>query len=151
MISEYMQRRQRVAQGLAVNETKKAKKKEEPGIISLDEWFIERRKELTGKCAHCGGQSCKHDNMYFKHSIAHILPKRPGMFPSIQTHPDNFIELCFWGNNCHGNYDSGMLDLMALNCFDQVIEKFLRMYLVIAPKERRNIPDVLMQYVKANT
>lgn len=151
-MSPYLQYRQQLAQGLIAKEGKKAPgvKKEKPeGIITLDEWFASCRKRMTGKCAHCGGRSCRDDNMYFKYSVAHILPKRPGMFQSIQTHPDNWIELCFWGNNCHGNYDNGVLDLMQLNCFDQVIEKFIRMYPSIAPKERRNISDVLLQYINA--
>lgn len=153
-MSDFLRYRQQVAQGLIAKEGKKApgRKVIEPEtvIITLDEWFLQRRKEMTGKCLHCGGRTCRDDNMYFKHSIAHILPKRPGMFPSVMTHPDNWIELCFWGNNCHGNYDGGVLDLMQLNCFDLVIEKFIRMYPKIASKERRNIPDVLLQYVQTN-
>lgn len=119
-----------------------------PEGFTLAEWFLERRKEMTGKCKHCGGRSCKHDDLFYKHSIAHILPKR--LFPSVATHPDNWIELCFWEKNCHGNYDNGMLDLMQLNCFDEIIEKFIRMYSAIDKKERRNIPDVLMQYIQNN-
>lgn len=152
-MSEFLKYRQQVAQGLIAKEGKKSpaskKEKAETGIITLDEWFAERRKEMTGKCLHCGGRSCKNDDMYFKHSIAHILPKRPGMFPSIMTHPDNWIELCYWNGNCHGNYDNAILDLMQLNCFDLVIERFVRMYPAIDPKERRNIPDVMIQYVNA--
>lgn len=150
MSSNYFLQRQQIAQGLIAREGKKApgpKKRAETGIITLDEWFLARRKEMTGKCLHCGGRTCRDDSMYFKHSIAHILPKRPGMFPSVMTHPDNWIELCYWNNNCHGNYDNGFLDLMQLNCFDLVIERFLRLYPAIDPKERRNIPDVLIQYV----
>lgn len=156
MLSEFMRNRQLIAQGLKAPEAKKspaakkAAKMEEDGDITLDEWFLDRRKEMTGKCAHCGGPYCKHDNMFFKHSIAHLLPKKPTMFPSVKTHPENWIELCFWGNNCHGNLDAGTLDLIELNCFDQVIEKFVRMYPSIEKKERRNIPAVLLQYAKDN-
>jgi len=148
-LSDFLRYRQQIAQGLIAKEGKKAlgpKKKEQRGLITLDEWFADRRKEMTGKCAHCGERSCKHDALYFKHSIAHILPKN--LFTSIATHPLNWIELCFWGNNCHGNYDSKILDLMQLNCFDLVIERFVIIYASIAPKERRNIPDVLLQYIQ---
>lgn len=152
MMSSYFENRQLIAQGLASPEGKKApgRKKPEPEscIITLDQWFLERRKEMTGKCAHCGGSTPKFDDFSYKASIAHILPKRPGIFPSVMTHVDNWIELCSWGNNCHGNFDAGMLNLMDLNCFDEVIEKFIRMYPAIAPKERRNIPDVLLQYIE---
>lgn len=151
-MSEYLKQRQLIAQGLKAPEakkspaTKKAEKMEEAGDISIDEWFLARRKEMTGKCKHCGGQSCKNDDLYFKHSICHILPKR--LFPSVATHPDNNVELCFWKKNCHGNMDNGILDLIDMNCFDEIIEKFIRIYPAIDKKERRHIPDALLQYVK---
>jgi hypothetical protein len=151
-VSNYLSYRQQIAQGLIAKEGKKApsskKEKAAGGIITLDEWFLECRKQMTGKCWHCGGATPKYDDFSYKASIAHILPKRGNMFPSIETHPDNWIELCSWGNNCHGNYDNSILDLMQLNCFDLVIERFIRIYPAIAPKERRNIPDVLLQYAK---
>lgn len=125
----------------------KGKPKEQaPG---LDEWFADRHKEMTSKCAHCGQRSCKGDPLHYKKSIAHILPK--ALFPSIATHPDNWIELCFWApNSCHTNFDAHVLDLIQLNCFDLIIERFLRIYPAIAPAERRNIPATLLQYVDNN-
>lgn len=148
-MSQYLLYRQQLAQGLIAKEGKKApgpKKKAYTGLISLDEWFLERRKEMTGKCLHCGGRSCKHDDMYFKHSIAHLMPKN--LFDSIKTHPLNWIELCFWEKNCHGNMDAKILDIIDLNCFDLVIERFVIIYPAIAPAERKYIPDVLLQYAK---
>jgi len=112
----------------------------------LDRWFKECRKELTGKCHHCGGPSCKHDDKYFKFSICHILPK--AYFPSVATHPMNFIELCFWNKNCHGNMDNKMLDLIEMACWDEIVTKFVAMYPAIAEKEKRRIPDVLLQYIE---
>lgn len=113
---------------------------------ALDLWFEERRKDMTGVCHHCGKKSCKDDNDYFKFSIAHILPK--SIFKSVATHPKNFVELCFWENNCHGNLDNSVIDLMDLNCFDEIIQKFVAMYPFIAKEERRKIPQVLMNYVE---
>lgn len=129
----------------AKSEKKEEKKARGSNPTDKEQWFLERRKEMTGKCLHCGGRSCKGDNMFFRHSIAHILPKK--LFPSVATHPLNWIELCFWENNCHGNLDNHTLDLIELNCFDTVIERFVAMYPEIGKKERRNIPDVLKQYV----
>lgn len=116
------------------------------GTAELKRWFEERRKELTGQCAHCGGHSCRDNDQYWKFSIAHILPKN--IFKSVATHPLNFIELCFFNNSCHTNYDNKTLDIMELNCFDLVIQRFVAMYPAIDPKERRYIPDVLLQYVE---
>lgn len=116
------------------------------GDSDLKRWFEERRKELTGRCAHCGGRSCKDSDQYWKFSVAHILPKI--IFKSVATHPLNYIELCFFNNSCHTNFDNKTLDIMDLNCFDLVIQRFVAIYPIIATKERRYIPDVLLQYVE---
>jgi hypothetical protein len=111
----------------------------------LTRWFEDRRKEMTGRCLHCNSVSCKQNDEYYKFSIAHILPKR--LFKSIATHPLNWIELCFWGNSCHSNFDNNTLDITELNCFDTVIERFIAMYPYIDKKERKYIPEVLLQYL----
>lgn len=113
---------------------------------ALDRWFKDRRKEMTGKCHHCNGISCKHDDKYYKFSVCHILPK--AYFPSIATHPSNFIELCFWNKNCHGNMDNKILDLIEMNCWDEIVTKFCIMYPSIAEKEKRRIPSILLEYLK---
>lgn len=136
-----------------VGEKKKAAIKEDKATragreTNLQAWFNDRHKEMTGKCLHCGERSCKGD-AHFRSSIAHILPQR--LFPSVTTNPLNWIELCFWApNSCHTNFDNHILDIMQLNCFDLVIERFVSMYPAIDKKERKNIPDILLQYVKVN-
>src|SRR5665213_3050718 len=89
-------------------------------------WFLERRKEMTGKCQHCGGKTERYNDKMFHFSVAHILPKK--LFDSVKTHPLNFIEFCYYGNSCHSNFDNFMLDITDLNCFDLVIERFVAMY-----------------------
>lgn len=113
----------------------------------LQQWFEDRHKEMKGVCQHCGGKTQKGKENY-KNSIAHIFPK--AYFKSIATHPLNSIELCFYNNSCHTNYDNNMLDLTELNCFDEVIEKFCKMYPYIDKNERRRIPKVLLEYVETN-
>lgn len=114
-----------------------------------DRWFKERRKEMGGKCLHCGEKSCKHQDDWYHCSICHILPK--GLFKSIATHPLNWIELCFWDKNCHAQFDDFKLDITELNCYDLVVERFIAIYPDIDPKERKYIPDTLLQYVKNET
>jgi len=111
----------------------------------LDRWFKERQKEMTGHCANCSGKSEKYSKMY-KCSVAHLLPKK--LFKSVATHPDNWIELCFYGNSCHTNFDNHMIDWLELNCFDTVIKKFAKIYPSIAQEERRHIPPILIEYLK---
>ena len=63
----------------------------------------------------------------------------------------NWVELCFFQNSCHTNFDTHSIDLTELNCYDVVIERFIAMYPDIDPKERKYIPDTLLQYVKNET
>jgi ATP-dependent helicase YprA (DUF1998 family) len=133
-----------------VSAKKKEQMKEEKAIRvaggnEMDRWFEARRIEMTGWCAHCGDPSCKNNDKYFKFSIAHILPKN--LFKSVKSHPLNWVELCFWNKSHHTNFDNKTLDIMELNCFNEVIEKFVAIYPYIVPKERKYIPDVLLQYV----
>jgi hypothetical protein len=129
-----------------IRETTKKMVKTVSGTAELNRWFQDRRVEMVGKCWHCGDPSCKKSDEYYKFSIAHILPKR--IFKSVAIHPSNWIELCFWGKSCHTNLDNNMLDIIDLNCFATVIDRFVAMYPAIDPKERRYIPDVLLQYVE---
>ena len=159
----YFQRMQLIKLGLLPKEavakekkpiSKKSEKRKQEDLekkqvgtdTSLDKWFEERRKEMSGVCRHCGGVSCKDDDKFYKFSICHILPK--AYFPSIATNEYNFIELCFWKNNCHGNMDNKILDLIDMNCWDEIVTKFCIMYPMISKEERRRIPEILMQYVE---
>ncbi len=129
---------------------KSAKKIKQEKEYDKDEviwdWFKERRKDLTGKCKHCNGRTTKDDNDKFHFCIAHLLPK--AYFPSVATHPLNFVELCTYGNNCHGNFDNKTLDLMDMNCFDEIVTKFVAIYPMIDKKERKRIPQVLLNYIE---
>lgn len=111
-------------------------------------WFEKQRERMTGKCAHCGGKTQKHDNDTFHYSVAHLLPKN--LFKSIATHDENWLELCYYGNSCHTNFDNHMIDITELNCFDEVISKITKLYPHIAKEERRRIPAILMEYIKTN-
>jgi len=119
--------------------------KEVKGGGELQRWFEDRSKEMTGICVNCGGKTQKGESNY-KNSVAHILPK--AYFKSVATHEDNWMELCFYGNSCHTNYDNKMIDILDLSCFDSVIQKFVRMYPHITKEERRRIPNVLLEYIE---
>jgi hypothetical protein len=111
----------------------------------LEIWFEERHNEMKGTCKHCAGRTEKGKSS-FKCSIAHILPK--ALFPSVKSHPLNWIELCFYGNSCHTNFDNYMIEIEELKCFQEVIEKFIQIFPNIEEKERRRIPEILLKYVK---
>lgn len=44
--------------------------------------------------------------------------------------------------------DNKMLDLTEMSCWDDIVTKFCAIYPSIAPKERRRIPEILLQYVE---
>ena len=111
----------------------------------LEIWFEERHNQMTGTCKHCAGRTEKGKSS-FKCSIAHILPK--ALFPSVKSHPLNWIELCFYGNSCHTNFDNYMIEVEELKCFPEVIEKFIQIFPNIEEKEKRRIPEILLKFVK---
>lgn len=116
------------------------------GSAELNRWHEDRRKEATGVCVNCGGKSCRDSDDYFKFSNAHILPK--AYFPSVKLHPLNNLELCYFGNGCHPQMDNKMLDLTEMNCWDEIVTKFVVIYPSIAANEKRRIPQCLLQYVE---
>lgn len=103
----------------------------------LDDWFEERRKEMTGVCqCGCGQKSQKDDDLYFKHSICHILPKR--IFKSIAMHPLNFVERAFWGG-CHGVMDDTSMERWVnMADWDDIVEKIKQIAPFIPESEKGN-------------
>jgi hypothetical protein len=98
-----------------VSEKMKAKNEAEKKLVSSDgdtlmeQWHKARRKDCVGVCqCGCGEPSQKKDNVYFRHSNAHIFSKH--LFPSIMYHPLNFVERRFWAgaagsSACHSIMD----------------------------------------------
>lgn len=117
------------------------------GFGELWRWFERQREFMTGICMHCGGKTEKFNDEKFHYSICHILPKGKNYFPSVATNDSNWIELCYYNNSCHSNLDNHMIDLIELNCWSTVIDRFIAMYPSIDNKEKRRIPTVLLQYV----
>lgn len=114
-------------------------------VVDLQKWFEARRREMTGFCVNCGDKTLKDDDKYYKYSIAHLLPK--AYFISIKTHESNWLELCYFGKGCHSMMDTHMVDLIDMNCFDEIVTKFCKIYPSIAKEEKRRIPMVLLQYI----
>jgi hypothetical protein len=116
----------------------------------MEQWFKARRKELTGTCDFCGGKTEKHNNETYKRSIAHLLPKRSNMFPSVATHPANYLELCFYGNSCHTNFDNGIISWELLRDSKEwslIVTKFKEIYPFINENEKKNIPESLLSCI----
>lgn len=146
---------------------KKSKKKiaqeaEEKKLVSSDgdtlkeQWFRARRKEMTGTCAcGCGEPSQKKDDLYFRHSAAHIFPK--GLFKSVMYHPQNWVERRFWagiqgGNACHTIMDEAGLDRWPnMEDFQYIRDKFFILAPLLTDAERAlNFYRSLEKLVYAN-
>lgn len=105
----------------------------------MDKFFSAMRKRMTGKCFICGGKTEKDNDDKYKFSIAHLFPKKPTMFPSIATHPSNWLELCFHNNSCHTNFDSGKITFQLLKDskeWDVIVEKFHELAPLLTDEER---------------
>lgn len=119
------------------------------GDSKQDLWFIDKRKEMSGKCLLCGSPTEKNNDETYRRSIAHLLAKRKNMFPSVATHPDIAIELCYYYNSCHTNFDNGIITLQYIKsgypkAWAVIIEKFKKVYPSIAPEEVKRLPDILL-------
>lgn len=134
---------------LQLAEGKKAREK--GGDPSLEQWFQERRIEMTGKCFFCGGKTEKWNDELFRASLHHLFEKNNNAFPSVKTHPDNYIEVCHYGNSCHSNLHNGTItwELIIDSAeWPVILEKIRKIVPYIAQNERRRISEVLRPYLK---
>lgn len=105
----------------------------------MDLFFKSLRKGMKGKCLFCGGPTMKNDDEKFHFSLAHLLPK--AIFKSIATHPDNIIELCFWGESCHTNFDNGKITWEFIKDskeWEIIKEKLLTILPLVSEEERKH-------------
>jgi len=119
------------------------------GDSELDLWFVAKRKELKGHCLFCNGKTEKENDEMYRCSVAHLLAKNKNAFPSVATHPDNYIELCHFNNSCHTNFDNGKITWEFLKDskeWDTIKEKLLNILPTVAEEERKN-----KLYSKLNT
>jgi hypothetical protein len=118
-----------------------------PPSTGLYRWYSQRVNEMTGICKNCGRKTSQGDSKYERFCIAHVLPKRKNMFPSVSTHKDNSIELCYWGG-CHSNFDNKGWEWAATQpMWNLITTKFQLIYPEIAEEEKHRIPDVLLPFI----
>jgi hypothetical protein len=125
-----------------------AKEKEAGTDSALDLWFEARRLEMTGRCCLCGGKSEKNNDETYRRSIHHLFDKRQIMFPSVATNPENWLELCHFGNSCHDNIHNKTITwelLLDSSEGEMIVQKFRKIYPFMAEPERKNIPEILLK------
>lgn len=132
---------------------------------AMDKWFLERRAEMTGICIFCKGKTEKDNDgnrevsddgtikirrdISYRNSAAHLFPKRKNMFPSIALHPENCLELCFFGNSCHTNFDAHMIELEDVKynfpqAWEIIIRKAKILYYCMTKEEKARVPEILL-------
>lgn len=101
----------------------------------MEKFFKNRRKEMVGVCqCGCGKPSQKKDDMYFRHSVAHIFPK--SKFESVMYNKLNWVERAFFGG-CHSVMDDTSIERWpGMADWDDIKEKFHQLAPMLSDEER---------------
>lgn len=126
----------RVSKKLLAEQAEKRKRESDS---EMDLFFQSLRKGMKNKCLFCGGATMKQDDEKFHFSLAHLLPK--AIFKSVATNSENIIELCFWNNSCHSNFDSGKITWEFIKDskeWEIIKDKLLNILPLVSPEERKH-------------
>ena len=137
----------------AISAKRAAKLKEEKAAnkgqeTALQKWYFEIMRTESPVCWE-SGEKFKTDRKTFIGCIAHVLPK--SLFPSIATHPLNYMILLKWMPKRgapyapHSQYDSSWSAAEKMKVWPVAVDRFRQMYRDIAPEERKNIPVQLLK------
>lgn len=121
-----------------VSEKRKQKLKEQESQgteNAMDKFFEDARNKMVGVCqCGCAQKSQKNDDTFYRFCICHIFPKR--LFPSIATHPLNWVERTFWGGH-HTNFDEQGMDKWPMMAdFEDIKERFHILAPLLTDEER---------------
>lgn len=105
-------------------------------------WFEEIKRKELNVCWETGDTI---PISYMRAATAHILPKKDniGGFPSVATHPLNYLIL----SPLNGSHDKTHTwsKFQTMKVWPQAVERFKKIYPYIALKERKYLPDCLLQ------
>lgn len=128
---------------------KEAKEKAERGAdpTALQKWYDNIMKREEAVCWETGQTIDKKDKVAWHGSIAHVLSK--SLFPSIATHPSNYLILSMYGG-AHGQYDSSWENAQKMKVWKEAVDRFLMIEPDIAQEERRRIPECFLKALEEN-
>lgn len=98
----------------------------------LDKWF-DMVGEVIKKNPHCWNCGEFIPEKYYRHASAHIFAK--SIFPSIATHPNNFLILSA-NCGCHHDFDSSLENAQAMQIWDKAVERFKTFEHLITEKHK---------------
>lgn len=128
-----------------IAEDKEKKNSVGGGDSDLVKWYAKIMQEEPGKCWETGELIDKKDKMGWHGSIAHILPKEH--FPSVKTHPLNYMILKMWGGT-HSTYDSSWEQAAKMKIWPYSLKIIIHdLYPLLTAEERRKLPEVVKQEI----
>jgi hypothetical protein len=110
-----------------------------PEIKPQEQWYLDRRDEMTGICIECGLGTNVKDDKYYRWSVCHIVPK--SLVPSVATYEHNWIELC---QHHHQEFDNTFDRAAAMKCFREAKMKFRLFQKLIPANELRKVNPHLL-------
>ena len=111
----------------------------------LQKWYDKIMQEEMPVCWETGNTIDVRDTKGWHGSIAHVLPKE--VFPSVMTHPKNYMILNMWGG-AHGQYDSSWKNAMEMKVWPIAVEVIKILYPLLTPKEKKKLPDIVVKEIK---
>lgn len=119
----------------------------------LQQWFdnVARKIEQHPYCLECelNGVKTYIPLSQYRNASAHLLPKRKEYgFPSVATHPENFMGAL--GTTCghHYAYDRSWEDASKMKVWPMAIDKIKKMLPFIAASEMKNLPPIILNELK---
>lgn len=111
----------------------------------LQKWYSGIMESESGKCWETGASINKNDKRGWHGSICHVLPK--SLFPSVATHPMNYMILKMWGGT-HGQYDSSWENAAKMKIWTYACKIFNILYPLLTREEKSKLPDIILQEIK---
>lgn len=133
-----------------VSEKRKAKLESEKALrlpdedTELQKWYAKIMQDEPGKCWETGEAINKRDTMGWHGSVAHILCKEH--FPSVKTHPLNYMILKMWGGT-HGQYDSSWENASKMRIWAYAVKIINILYPLLTREEKKKLPDTVIQNI----
>ena len=115
----------------------------------LQSWYATIMKKEEGRCWETGEKIDKNDTFGWHGSIAHVLCKEH--YPSVMTHPLNYMILKMWGGT-HGQYDSSWESASKMKIWKFAIKIINQLYPMLTPEEKARLRsiEVVAQEINPN-
>jgi hypothetical protein len=109
---------------------------------SLTVFYTEMIVKAPKVCEECGKPLKPSMIINPRSIVAHILPKRGNLFPSVATNPDNVFYGC---NDCHHDFDNkGEEFIVKMKIYPILKERVSKLIPLMPDRELHKIPEYLL-------